>query len=139
MEQKSIYRKPLFLLRFQKIYALLALILFATEVCIALFAHDRFVRPYLGDFLVVILLYCFVRSFLKSSPLKVAVGVLFFAYAVEISQYFQLVNRLGFQNDIIRIIVGSSFAWSDMLAYTLGICVVLLFEKNIHHGLKSQS
>ena len=48
---------------FNKTYFLLALLLLLAEVLIALYLHDALIRPYGGDFLVVILLYCFVKSF----------------------------------------------------------------------------
>lgn len=32
-------------------------ILLMVEICIALFVHDRFIRPYVGDVLVTVLLY----------------------------------------------------------------------------------
>ncbi|GAA4735187.1 DUF2809 domain-containing protein [Flavisolibacter ginsenosidimutans] len=125
------------MLTFRPGYFLLTFLLFVVEVSIALFAHDRFVRPYAGDFLVVILLYCFGKSFLKIPALPLAMTVLLFAYAIETAQYFHLVNRLGFQNhNIIRIILGSSFEWGDMLAYTLGIVFVLLVEQKLLSNLQ---
>ena len=42
------------MLRFNKTYFLLTILLFCTEVIIALFVHDNFIRPYFGDVLVVI-------------------------------------------------------------------------------------
>ena len=117
------------MLRFHKTYALLSFLLFAVEVSIALFVHDRFIRPYVGDFLVVILLYCFVRSFFKTPVITTGVVVLLFAYAVEVTQYFDLAKRLGVQsNTVLRTLIGSSFEWSDMLAYTLGALAVVLIE-----------
>ena len=62
------------MLTFNLKYFLFALALFMIEVLIALFVHDSFIRPYLGDFLVVILIYCAVRTFIKASPLKIAIG-----------------------------------------------------------------
>ena len=38
-------------------------ILLLTEVLIALYVHDAFVRPYIGDVLVVIVIYTFIRIF----------------------------------------------------------------------------
>jgi len=38
------------MLRFNKTYGLLALTLFITEVLIALYVHDGFIRPTVGDF-----------------------------------------------------------------------------------------
>lgn len=44
------------------IYMLLFLALLATEVLIALFVHDDFVRPYLGDMLVVPVIFFLLRA-----------------------------------------------------------------------------
>lgn len=118
------------MIRFHKTYFLLAVLLFIVEVAIALFLDDRFIRPYVGDFLVVILMYCFFKSFLRISTTKLAVAVLLFAYAIEAAQYFQFADRLGFQhNPVMRTVLGSSAEWTDVLAYTLGIVVVLLIER----------
>ena len=38
-------------------------ILFLIEAAIALWVHDRFIRPYIGDVLVVVLVYVFGFSF----------------------------------------------------------------------------
>lgn len=116
--------------KFNLKYFTLSLVLFITEVLIALFVHDRFIRPYVGDYLVVIYIYCVVRTFYQAPVTRVALGVLLFSYLIEIGQYFNLVALLGLQhNRAARIIIGTSFAWSDMLAYTLGIITVILLEK----------
>lgn len=111
-------------------YLFVTLILFLIEILIALFVHDQFIRPYIGDFLVVILIYCFVKSFLNTPVLPTALGVLLFAYSVEILQYFRIVEVLGLQHSrAARIIIGSAFEWQDMLAYTAGITAVILAER----------
>lgn len=116
-------------MRFHKRYFIYTVLLFLIEVLIALYVNDAFIRPYGGDFLVVILIYYFVRTFFKISPLKVAVGVLLFSYAIEILQYFKLVSLLGLQDiELARIIIGTGFSWWDMLAYTLGILVVYALD-----------
>ena len=120
------------MLHFRFRYFILAIIIFFTEVFIALFIHDGIIRPYIGDFLVVILIYCFIRSFFNFPVLSIAVFVLLFSYAVETLQYFNIIERLGPQNyKLARIIIGTSFAWADILAYTLGTGFVLLIEKII--------
>lgn len=111
-------------------YFLAAILLFGVEVLIALYMHDRFVRPYLGDFLVVVLIYCSVKAFLNAPVLKTALFVLLFSYTIEVLQYFQIVQRLGLQHiAVARIVIGTSFEWGDLLAYTGGILLVLLIEK----------
>ena len=118
------------MLRFHRIYFGLTAILFLVEVAIALFVHDRIVRPYVGDLLVVMLIYCFVRSFLAISVWRAAIGVLLFAYTIEILQYFNLVELLGLQNyRLANIVIGNSFAWVDLVAYTVGIAIVVWVER----------
>lgn len=111
---------------FNKKFFFLTLLLFITEVLIALYVKDRFVRPYVGDYLVVMLIYCFVRTFLNSPVLPTAIAVLLFAYLIETLQYFRLVDRLGLEHNVIaKTVIGYGFSWIDMLAYTLGIFTIL--------------
>jgi DNA integrity scanning protein DisA with diadenylate cyclase activity len=118
-------------------YFISALLLFVIEFIIGADVHDAIIRPYGGDFLVVILLYCFIKSFINTPVLKTACGVLLIAYIVEISQYFHLVSLLGLQNSkIAKILLGTSFSFTDLLAYTLGILLVIIIE-NMRHSMKN--
>lgn len=115
--------------RFNRTYFFLATVLFLVEVYIALYVRDAIIRPYIGDLLVVILVYCFVRAFLNISILKTAIGVLIFAYLVESSQYLNLVKHLGLQHSrLANLLMGNSFEWIDMIAYTIGAGLILLME-----------
>jgi Protein of unknown function (DUF2809)/ER-bound oxygenase mpaB/B'/Rubber oxygenase, catalytic domain len=115
--------------RFRGWYFLLSLLLLGVEIFIAVFMHDRIIRPYGGDFLVVIWLYCLVRSFWDLPVPVTAALVLLFSYLVEASQYFHLADRLGFKGrSLMRVILGSYFTWTDILSYTLGILFVLGVE-----------
>lgn len=112
-----------------KIYLILTLLLFITEVLIGAYLHDQFIRPFGGDLLVVILIYCFIKSCFDTPWLKTAMGTLIFSYIVEISQYFNLLARLGLQNSkVAALVLGQSFSWGDMLCYTLGILIVIIIE-----------
>lgn len=112
-----------------KIYARWTLILLAVEVAIALWVHDKWIRPFVGDVLVIGLLYCFLKSFFPWPPASTAAGVLFFAFAIEFLQYFKLVERLGLSsNAFARTIIGTSFETTDFLAYFLGFLLVRLAE-----------
>lgn len=114
---------------FKRNYFLLTVLLFVIEVLIALFIKDRFLRPYGGDLLVVILIYCFFRSFFRVRILPCAFGVLLFAFTVEFLQYLHFVEVVGLQdNKLAKIIIGTDFAWHDMLAYMGGIVIVLASE-----------
>lgn len=122
--------------RFHKTYFLITLVLFVIEVLIALFVHDNFIRPYFGDFLVVILMYCFLKSFLNLSVATTAIIVLLFAFLVESSQYLNLIALLGLQNSkIARAILGNSFSWLDIACYITGMLFLIFIEKK---ALKNQ-
>lgn len=122
---------------YRRNYFIATIILFIIEVLIALFVRDRFIRPYGGDVLVVILIYCFVRAFFKVGVLPAAIGVLIFAFAVEVLQYFKIVDVIGLGHSrLARIIIGTDFAWHDLLAYAGGIAIVLAAEYLFKSGVK---
>ena len=100
-------------------------ILFAVEVFIAtVIPSDSFIRHSFGDFLVVVLLYCLIKSFMIIDSKKLAVGVWLFSFTIEFAQYFHLVDVLGIQNKIARIVIGTSFSVGDLIMYTLG-CITI--------------
>lgn len=115
--------------RFNFRYFLLTLLLLGVEIFIAACMHDAVIRPYGGDVLVVILLYCLIRSFWVLPVLPLALGVLLFSYLEEMGQYFHLADRLGFTRpSLMRVLIGTYFTWTDILSYTLGIGLVLTAE-----------
>ncbi|WP_423148244.1 DUF2809 domain-containing protein [Rubrolithibacter danxiaensis] len=115
---------------FNKNYFFFAVLLLLTEIFIAIYIKDTIVRPYGGDFLVVILLYCFIQSFINSPAIITALVVLLFSYIVETLQYFHFIQFIGLaDSEIARILIGNSFAWMDMLAYTLGTLTLVIAEK----------
>jgi hypothetical protein len=100
------------------------------EVAIALYLHDVFIRPYFGDFLVIILLYAAIKSVLQFTILRVASIAILICYMIEITQYLNLLTILGLQkSQPLSIILGSSFSWSDMIAYTFGFIFIIGIEK----------
>ena len=101
-------------------FASLSLFLLGVEIIIGVFVHDRFVRPYLGDTLVVILLYTIVRVVIPDSFPWLSAVIFGFAVLVEISQIFPLCDVLHIQNRLIRVLMGTSFAWADIAAYFAG-------------------
>ena len=108
-------------------YLLAACLLLVTEVLIARYVQDAFLRPYGGDVLVTVLLCCLVRAAVPEReripylPLYVFV----FAAAVELSQAAGLASHLpaGAAWDVLRIALGSTFSYADLLCYAVG-CVL---------------
>lgn len=106
------------------------LLLFFVEVGIALWVDDAIIRPFFGDFLAVIALFFLLKTFLNSSDLNLAFASLGFAYLLEFLQYCNFLKFVGLEkHKIIAIVLGSSFDWRDVFAYTLGIFAVFLFNK----------
>ena len=98
-------------------------------IYIALFVNDQFIRPFLGDVLVIGWLYLFLKSFIKIKYYKLASAVLFFSYTLEVAQFYDLVVILGLQDiKVARIIIGSTFDWLDLVAYTIGWVFIILIE-----------
>lgn len=105
---------------------------------IALFINDGFIRPYIGDVLVVILIYCFIRMLFSFSRIKVALGVLVFSYCVEFAQYFNIISIFRLQHyRIARIVIGTSFSVFDLVAYTVGIALLFIPSLLFTHDDKS--
>lgn len=86
-----------------------------------------FVRPYVGDVLVVILIYTFIRIFLPEGGKWLPLYIFLFAAGVEILQLFHLVERLGLENSsLFRILIGSVFDITDILCYAVGGLLVVV-------------
>ena len=108
--------------RFSIRYFTYAIILFLVEVFIGFYMSDAYIRPYGGDFLVVILLYCLVKSFVNTPTLPTASYVLVIAYAIEISQYFHLISLLGLQNaSWARMVLACAGSANASVARTVAI------------------
>lgn len=110
-------------------YLILFLSLFAAEVVIALFVHDAFVRPYIGDILVVILICAFLRIFIPDKIRFLPVFVTLFAVFIEALQYFDFVNLIGLaDNEIISTVIGRTFDIKDIICYTVGGLIFFIAE-----------
>ena len=102
------------------IYFTLFLILTAVEVLIALYVHDCFVRPYLGDVLAVIVVYCLIRTILPQKVRLLPLYIFLFALCVELLQLIQLTDILNIRNQVLLTLLGSVFDWKDILCYGIG-------------------
>ena len=116
-------------MKFNLNYFILFLTLLATEILIAKYATG-FIRHTFGDYLCVILIYCFVKSIVEISNLKAAIFVLLLAYIIEFLQLTNLQNWYpeDYKN-ILKLILGTSFSIVDLIAYTLGIISILIVER----------
>ena len=121
-------------IKFNKKYALWALALLGIEFLIAtVFSRIGFIRGYIGDVLVVILLYCLVLSVVKvRNKSKLIGGIFLFAVLVEVLQYFGVATYLGFtKGSLGYIILGNHFSWGDILSYAIGSLILQLTTRNL--------
>lgn len=117
--------------KFSPKYFLLTILIFLVEVLIATVLKDNFfIRAYLGDVIVVMLLYTFVKSFVIINETKLIIGIFAFSCLVEFFQFFHIADKLGFQpGSLMYIVIGNSFSWIDILCYAVGCLILYIFIK----------
>lgn len=118
-------------MRKRHIYAIASVILLSIEILIGLYAHG-WIRNYLGDVLVVILLYTLFRTVLPEWPGKwyvLPTVILLFAFVVEFLQLWGFCDRFGITNRLLRIIIGTGFSIADLLCYAVGIIPCYITER----------
>lgn len=103
-------------------YILICLICITLGTIIVMaFNNHGFIRGVIGDVLVVILMYYVLKIFVPIKPLNLLIIVLIFSYLVETTQYFHLIEVVKLEDNFMaNIIMGSTFDYRDLLAYTLG-------------------
>ena len=110
-------------------YIIAFIIILAIEVVIALYINDKIVRPYIGDILVIFLLYALVRAVIKKSIKLLPVYIFAFALIIEIAQYYHIVDVLQLNDKkILSIIIGTSFDIKDILCYLFATGVLVAWE-----------
>ncbi|WP_167597612.1 DUF2809 domain-containing protein [Leeuwenhoekiella sp. ZYFB001] len=115
------------------IYFLIFLFLLGVEIAIATYLKTGFIRAYLGDLLVVILLYCLLMSTLKPSVKTGLVLTLAIAFVIELLQLIDLTRFFPQEYKQLAILVlGSQFSWLDLLMYLLGITCAGITEVVLH-------
>ena len=118
-----------------------AAVLLGIEILIGMYAHG-WVRNYLGDVLVVVLLCALVRLVLPDRPAygwKLPAAILIFSFCVEFLQLWGFCDRFGITNRLLRIIIGTGYSGIDLLCYALGIlpCIAaeLILRRLSHSAL----
>ena len=126
--------------KFNLKYFLLTLLIFLVEVLIATVLKDQFfIRAYLGDVIVVMLLHTLVKSFFITNDTKLILGIFAFSCLIEFAQFFNIADKLGFpEGSLMYIVVGNSFSWIDIICYGVG-CLILYLLVIIKFNQKESS
>ena len=106
-----------------------AVLILAAEIYIAICVKGGFVRHYAGDVLAVILLYALTRAAFAAPPSNLALKIFAFAAALELAQYFGVVQILGVENKILKAMIGGTFDFADLLCYAAGCVMAGVYEK----------
>ena len=107
------------------------------EVVIGKYVHDAFIRPYLGDVLIVVAVYLLVRAIWPKGHRLLPVWVFLFAAAVECMQGFGWADLPVIRDTrLLRIVLGSTFDWRDIVCYAVGCCGIALVERRAKHFQK---
>lgn len=110
-------------------YAVATIVIFLTELLIALFVRDNFIRPYVGDMLVVVLIYTGLRIILPERPRLLPLYVFLFAALVEGLQAVNLVELLGLADSrFFSVLIGTTFDGKDIVCYGVGCVLCGLWE-----------
>ena len=120
------------------VYGLISLLLLGIEVLIGMFGQG-WVRIYLGDVLVVILLYTIVRTIIPNKKIPwfiIPTAILIFSFIVEFLQFWGFCDRFGITNELLRIIIGTGFSTVDLMCYLIGIIPCYIAEFVLNKKLK---
>lgn len=112
-------------------YLIATILLFILCIFIViLFSKQPFIRGFVGDVVIVMLLFCFFKIFKNFDSLRLSIGVTLFAYFIEFTQYIKIIPLLGLkENYFTKIVFGSVFDPMDLLAYTIGGIAIYLLTK----------
>ena len=106
-----------------------AVLILAVEIYIAICVKGGFVRHYAGDVLAVVLLYALARAAFSAPPLNLPLKIFAFATALELAQYLGAVQILGVENKILKVMIGGTFDFTDLLCYAAGCVLAGVYEK----------
>ncbi len=120
------------------VYAAAFALLLGIEIIIALYVHDAFVRPYLGDVLAVLCLYSFSRAVFLEKPAFMSAVVTALAFVVELLQLTELSELVG--KDTVRgVILGAVFDPCDLACYTIGGVIAAAWDIFLIYSRKNKS
>ena len=110
-------------------WAVAGFVILAVEIYIAICVKGGFVRHYAGDVLAVILLYALARAAFGVPPSNLPFKIFAFAATLELAQYFGAVQILGIENKILKVMIGGTFDFADLLCYAVGCVLAGAYEK----------
>ena len=110
-------------------YAVLFVLLMLIEIYIAAFVTNVFVRSYLGDVFITLLICFFVQAVIPKKINFLSILVFLFALVVEIGQYFDVVKLLGLDDyKLISVWFGRCYSFYDVICYAVGCLIFVVVD-----------
>lgn len=120
------------------LYLIIFIILLCIEIFIAVYIHDDIIRPYIGDIIVIPVLYSLIRIFIPEKCRFLPLYIFMFSIFTEFMQYIKIMDILHIENQILRTITGTSFSYIDIVCYFIGSIIITIWEiisiKNSKHN-----
>jgi len=85
------------------------------------------IRSFIGDVIAVIFVYAVLRTFIDGNRLLLALIAFLTGMAVEYGQYLAKQFDIVIGNPALRIILGATPDWLDVLAYAIGGGIVVVY------------
>nr|WP_275982369.1 DUF2809 domain-containing protein [Ochrobactrum sp. BTU2] len=85
------------------------------------------IRSFIGDVIAVIFVYAVLRTFIDGNRLLLALIAFLTGMAVEYGQYLAKQFDIVIGNPALRIILGATPDWLDVLAYAIGAGIVVVY------------
>jgi len=115
------------------VYFSLSIICFIACVLIVKFFNgNQFIRGFIGDIIVILLMYFFIKIFWNFHALKLTIFTLGVAFAIEFLQYLKVTTLFGLEhNTMAQLILGSIFDPRDLIAYTIGGILIYVIDTKL--------
>jgi hypothetical protein len=108
-------------------------------IIVKIFSGNQFIRGFIGDTIVILLVYFFIKIFSDFHALKLTLFTLAIAFTTESLQYLRLASYLGLEHNPLAVLIfGSVFDPYDLVAYTIGAVLVYFIDTKLIEGVMQQ-
>lgn len=109
------------------------LIAFSVTIALGLLSRKiNYIPPIAGDILYASMAYWMCRGILIRKPLTYALyGSILFCFGIEFLQLVQWSPLIWVrQHQLLRLVFGQGFLWTDLLAYCIGASIAYLIDRS---------
>lgn len=85
------------------------------------------IRSFMGDVIAVIFVYSALRTIIDANKLVLVVAAFLVGVIIELGQYLAKITGVEIGNNALRIILGATPDWLDVLAYGIGAVLIIIY------------